>query len=179
MVNTFYVMLLTLILSFPSSANAESTDDNDVLESLYGIYAVENIERYRGGLTSREEASLLVDRLVTIKPSELLFWDGAVCANPVYEINSHVGINSEGHIPSATEKYGNFYGYGIEREVIRTLSVNCQQSSEVSYLFEVVGDELWVFLDGWLYRLEKTSIDGSSLSLKGNSGIRLRIETTG
>ncbi|QNI01816.1 hypothetical protein HXW73_02050 [Halomonas sp. SH5A2] len=170
--------LICFVFLMPfSSAYAGGVEEGELLEKLYGVYEVADIERYRGGLTSREEAFKQLDRLVKVKKGEFLFWDGNIYENPIYEIKGHSVLNMEGDVPSASEKFGNFFGYGQEREKIRTLSVYSQEPNEPPYMFEVVEGNLWMFLDGWFYRLERIPSDDSALSFSKNADSCLSTET--
>lgn len=177
---TILKALICLVFLTPfSSAYAGGVEEGELLENLYGVYEVANIERYRGGLTSREEAFKQLGRLVTVKKNEFSFWDGDIYENPIYEIKDHSVLNLEGNVPSASEKFGNFFGYGQEREKVRTLSVYSQEPNEPPYIFEVVAGNLWMFLDGWFYTLERVSSDDSVLSFSKNAGSCLSTEIRG
>lgn len=179
MVKILKVLVCLFFITSFSSGCAGDVEEGDLLNSLYGVYEVAHIERYRGGLTSREEAFKQLDTLVKVEKSEFSFWDGTVYENPIYEIKEHSVLNLEGTVPSPSEKFGNFYGYGQEREKIRTLSVYSQEPNNPPYMFEVVEDSLWMFLDGWFYRLERISSDDSVLSFNKNADSYLSTETRG
>lgn len=179
MVNTLIAFICSIVLTSFSSAYAGGVEEGDLLEDLSGVYEVANVERYRGGLTSREEAFKQLDKIVSVKKNEFSFWDGTVYENPIYETKDHSVLNLEGNVPSASEKLGNFFGYGQERENIRTLNVYSQEPHQPPYMFEIVEGSLWMFLDGWFYRLEKISSDDSVLSCSKNAEPCLRTETRG
>lgn len=171
------LLLFALVVSL--SVAAESVDSSKSVKALYGIYSVEDIERYRGGLTTKEDAFNQLNKQVEIKDNKFLFWDGVSYEDPVYEVQEHPVFNTEGSVPSSVERYGNFYGYGQERDVITTLNVYEAGLNEPGYVFEVVGDELWFFFDGWFYRLEKVSSNDSAFSFSQNSGSCLSNKTRG
>jgi hypothetical protein len=164
MVNILKSIISFFVLIPLSSIYADEIEKDASLEALYGEYFVANVERYRGGLTSSEEALKQVDTLVTLKESDFSFWDGTNYENPVYEIEDHPVSRGEGNVPSSDERFGSFYGYGHERDNIRTINVYSKESSKSPYMFEMVEDELWMFLDGWFYRLERASSEGGPLS---------------
>lgn len=169
MVNILKTIISFFVLIPLSSIYADEIEKDASLEAIYGEYFVANVERYRGGLTSSEEALKKIDTLVTLKESDFAFWDGMIYENPVYEIEDHSVSSGEGNVPSSDERFGSFYGYGHERDNIRTLNVYSKESSEPPYVFEVVEDELWMFLDGWFYRLERASFGGEPLSFNKNA----------
>lgn len=172
-----FLLLLALVVSL--AATAESLGSNESVQALYGIYSVEDIARYRGGLTTKEQAWNQLNEQVEIKDNKFLFWGGVSYEDPVYEIQEHPVLNTEGSVPGSVERYGNFYGYGQERDVIRTLNVHEEGLNEPTYVFEVVGDELWFFFDGWFYRLEKVLSNDSAVSFSQNSGSGLSNEIRG
>lgn len=169
MVNILKVIISFFVLIPLANIYAEEIAKDAPLEALYGDYFVANIERYRGGLTSNEEAFNKLDTAVVVKESEFSFWEGIIYENPIYEIEDHPVSSGEGNVPSSAEKFGSFYGYGHERDNIRTLNVYSKETNEPPYMFEVVEDELWMFLDGWFYRLEKASSDADPLSFNKNA----------
>ncbi|MFB9866085.1 hypothetical protein [Vreelandella sulfidaeris] len=179
MVNVLKALISFFVLIPLSTINADVVEKNETLERLYGIYVVSNVERYRGGLTSSEDAFKQVNTLVAVKESEFSFWDGTIYENPIYEMEDHLVSNDEGVVPSSAERFGDFYGYGHERDNIKTLNVYSKESSEFPYIFEVVEDELWMFLDGWFYRLERTSSGDDPLSFNKNVGSCLNNEIRG
>ncbi|WGI24854.1 hypothetical protein QEN58_16215 [Halomonas alkaliantarctica] len=179
MVKTLKALICFVFLTSFSSTYAGGVEEGDLLESLYGTYEVANTERYRGGLTSREEALKQLDTLVIVRKNEFSFWNGVFYENPIYEIKDYPVLNLEGEVPSATQRFGDFYGYGQERENIRTLSVYSQEPNEPPYIFEVVEGNLWMFLDGWFYTLERVSSDDSVLSFSKNAGPCLSTEIKG
>lgn len=169
MVNILKTIISFFVLIPLSIIYADEVAKEATLEALYGDYLVANVERYRGGLTSSDEALKKLDTLVVVKENEFSFWDGTIYENPVYEIEDHPVSSGEGNVSSPAERFGSFYGYGHERGNIRTLNVYSKESNASPYMFEVVDDELWMFLDGWFYRLERASFDGESLSFNKNA----------
>lgn len=169
MVSAFKSVLLLLIYFVSFAAFAENVVCNESLERIYGNYSVKSAERYRGGLTSREKALSQLNTHVSIKENEFMFWDGVMFEDPIYKINDYDALSEEGNVSDSSERYGNFYGYGEEREKIRTISVRSQEATIPSYMFEVVEDELWFFLDGWFYRFKKISSDNSVISFSNST----------
>lgn len=167
------VSILKMLISFVAlvplaSVHAGGGEKSELVEYLYGAYCVVNIEQYRGGLTSREHALRQLNAHVTVKKSEFSFGDGSVYETPVYQIENQALPKGEGNVPGVSERFGNFYGFGLERESITTLRVQDRSSNEQPYVFEVVDSQLWLFLDGWFYRLERASSNtGTSLTNEG------------
>lgn len=179
MVNIWKLIIYFFVFIPFAVANAEFAEREDALEELFGTYYVSRVERYRGGLTSSEDAFNQLEAGVELKESEFSFWDGTVYENPIYEIEDHPLNRNEGNVPSSSEKFGNFYGYGSERENVRTLNVYNRGTDVAPYVFEVVEDKLWMFLDGWFYRLERTSSEDGPLSFNKNAGACLNNEIRG
>lgn len=179
MVNILKTIIAFFVLIPLSSIYADEIEKDASLEALYGDYLVANAERYRGGLTSSVEALNKLNTLVVVKENEFSFWDGTTYEYPVYEIEDHPVSSGEGNVPSSAERFGSFYGYGHERDNIRTLNVYSKASNEPPFMFEVVEDELWMFLDGWFYRLERASLDGEPLSFNKYARSCLNNQTRG
>ncbi|CAH1043266.1 hypothetical protein [Halomonas sp. TD01] len=161
------VSILKMLISFVAlvtltSSYAGGVEKNELIEYLYGTYCVTKIEQYRGGRTSRENALRQLNAQVKVNKREFLFWDGSVYEDPAYQIENHSVLKGEGNVPEVSERFGSFYGVGLERESITTLSVQSRSLNELPYIFEVVDRQLWLFLDGWFYTLEKTSSDTSA-----------------
>ena len=57
------------------------------------------------------------------------------------------------------EEANDFYGSGMDRDVVNELKVTPVQKEGPRYHFEVVQDELWFFFDGWFYRMERVGRD--------------------
>lgn len=169
MVSTFKSAVLLFTFFFSFSAFAENAGCNESLERIYGEYNIESVERYRGGLTSREQASSHLNTHVSINEDEFVFWNGVIYRDPVYEIENYASLSEEGNVPGPSERYGNFYGYGQEREEIRVINVRSQEANSQPYMFEVVEGELWLFLDGWFYRFKKILSDDSALSFSNST----------
>lgn len=174
MVTVFKLSFMIFALFLSPSAFSKDFFANQLLESVYGVYTVEDVERYRGGLTSQEEAVSRTGALITVEDKNFLFWESLTCENPIYEVGVHNVLSDEGSIPDAADRHGDFYGYGVDREFVKTLLVSCQNSNDGSYLFEVVENELWLFLDGWFYKLEKTPSDDDSISLIEHQEVLLK-----
>ncbi|MCP1316006.1 MULTISPECIES: hypothetical protein [unclassified Halomonas] len=158
MVNlTAFSFLLFWLLPI-ASTQAKNVDESVLIDSVYGLYEVHLIERYRGGLTTREEAFLRQDSRISVQEDVFTFWNDDVCENPHYAIENHYVNEIEGEVSSSSERYGNFYGYGEDRNVINELSVACHENDDATYSFEIVNGELWLFLDGWFYQLQRTAV---------------------
>ena len=179
MVNIFKLFFIIFALFLSPWAFSKDFFANQSLENVYGVYAVEEVERYRGGLTSQEEALSRIGALITVEDKKFLFWESLTCENPIYKVDVHNVLSDEGSIPGAADRHGNFYGYGVDREFVRTLLVSCQNSDGASYLFEVVENELWLFLDGWFYKLEKAPSDGGLISLIEHQEVLLKSDAIG
>lgn len=129
--------------------------DGAPVQSLYGAYCVVDVEKYRGGLTNQEQALSRLHETVMFRERDFVFWDGTRYHDPLYRIEDHPISAQEGHIPDVSQQFGAFYGYGLERDNVTTLSVHEFSDQPPPYVFEITGNQLWLFLDGWFYKFEK------------------------
>lgn len=143
---------VAVLSSLPLYAGVEEAKPT---HELYGAYCVTDIERHRGGLTSHDQAHSHRHATVMLRENDFLFWDGTHYLNPTYDMKDHLVSAQEGHIPDGRQRFGTFYGFGLERDIVTTLSVHELSGQQPPYVFEVMGSQLWFFLDGWFYKLEK------------------------
>lgn len=157
MVSFFKIFLTTsfyfLLAFFHVGASEEISAQN-----LYGTYCVKDVERYRGGLTSSEKALSRQHESVLISEDEFSLWGEEVYENPIYEIFKNSIMTEEGEVPNRQQRFGSFYGYGVERETVITLRAYNTSAPYEGFVFEVVDACLWLFLDGWFYKLEKKDL---------------------
>lgn len=140
---------------FSSLSSYAGGEEEIPVHELYGVYCVVDVEKYRGSLTTHERALSHRHETIVLSEGDFLFWDSTHYLNPIYEIEEHPNAAQEGHIPDASQRMGTFYGFGLERDIVTTLSVHELSEQQPSYIFEVMGRQLWLFLDGWLYTLEQ------------------------
>lgn len=161
MVN-FYKAVLTASFFFASVflhvAASEEISDQD----FYDTYCVTDVERYRGGLTTREQALSRQHEIVLISEDEFSLWGEEVYERPLYRIAKHPIMTEEGEVPNYQQRFGSFYGHGVERETVVTFRAYNASAPNEGYVFEVVDHQLWLFLDGWFYKLEKKDLSGAS-----------------
>lgn len=128
-------------------------------QTLTGEYAVVEVNHYRGGLTSLKEAKDRIGKKAIVSERIFSIWGKEYYVDPHYEIACYPVPQEEGEVPMPWERRGNFYGFGVDREVIVVLSVTPEKEEGPRYHFEVVQDELWFFFDGWFYRMERVGRD--------------------
>ena len=150
------LLWLFLLIGGCTSVHADVCPDLRPVADLYAVYEVVAVEKYRGGLTSREQAAAFVGREVEL--SAVLFRLGETTITPPwYEIRCHP-VPREGEV--TTDRWSNFYGHGTERRHIEVLDVFAADETYPGYRFEVIGPrELWRLYDGWLYRLHARVAD--------------------
>jgi len=128
---------------------------------LMGRWRVVSARRHRGGLTSEAEAEGNIGKAVVISRDRLSLRD-TVISRPRYEISCHPRL-PEGEVPTPSERWSNFYGFGMGRPEIVALDVyDLSWKKDYPYIrFEIVdgehGQELWEMFDGWLYRMERVA----------------------
>ncbi|MBW6392592.1 hypothetical protein [Billgrantia antri] len=155
MVNRLVLFFLGFLLFMPASALA-ACDCSNVRE-VFGEYTTVEVTRFRGGLTPREEAMDRVDKKILVSEDLFFLWDGVRYESPSYEMVCHPVTQDEGEVTPPSERRGDFYGFGMDRDVINVIYVNSLSEEGPRYHFEVVGDELWFFYDGWFYRMKRVS----------------------
>lgn len=138
----------------PVMSGASACDQAPAVADLMGLYRVMSVERFRGGLTTREEALARVGAQVLLSGAEFRI-DSNEVASPQYKLVCHQFSREEGEVPTTEERLlSTFYGYGRDREVVWELEISAEQGS-FYYAFEVVqgdgGTELWDLNDGWIY----------------------------
>ncbi len=122
---------------------------------LQSRYEIVSVEKFRGGLTSREEAEGAVGLEVAILANRFRLGE-VVIDRPAYKLQCYPAATTEGEVDPY--RWSNFYGFHTARRFIEVLAVYDSGSSEnPRYRFEVIGpDELWRMYDGWLFSLKKT-----------------------
>lgn len=127
------------------------------LEGILDSYQVLSVEKYRGGLTTREEARARIGSDVIITANRFSLDDRESSA-PRYSLQCHDITRSEGEVPTGRERLlGPFFGLGADREVVWEITVEDGRSGDYLAAFEVVPQggsfELWRLYDGWVYVL--------------------------
>lgn len=128
-------------------------------QETFAEYITTEVRRYRGGLTPREEAISRIDEKALVSEDLFFLWDAVRYEAPHYEVICHRVPQEEGEVPLPSERWGNFYGFGMERDVIELLYITSSNEEGPRFRFEIVDDELWAFLDGWFYRMKRISHD--------------------
>lgn len=150
-------LCVSFLYFFPPNIFADSACQD--WQELTGEYAVVEVSRYRGGLTSLEEAKGRIGEKAIVAERNFSIWDKEDYIDPHYEIACYPVPQEEGEVPMPWERRGNFYGFGVDREVITVFSVTPEKEEGPRYHFEVVSDELWFFFDGWLYQMKRVGRD--------------------
>ncbi|MGQ4880704.1 hypothetical protein ACOJCM_19235 [Billgrantia sp. LNSP4103-1] len=153
----FLVRLIGVLLFMPAAALADCACSD--FRKVRGEYTTVEISRYGGGLTPREEAVERIDKKALISHDHFSLWDELRYDSPNYKIDCHPVPQEEGEVPLPTERWGNFYGYGMDRNVIEVFSIFPSKQEGPRIIFEIVEDELWFFSDGWFYRMKRVTHD--------------------
>lgn len=148
-------LLVALLHAGASASGQPVCSDTWTIEQLQGRYEIVGVEKFRGGLTSREEAERGIGLHVAVLADRFRLGDDAI-DRPAYELACHPVATAEGEIDP--DRWSNFYGFRTDRRVIEVLEVHDPGGSDnPRYRFEVIGaGELWRTYDGWLFRLTKT-----------------------
>lgn len=153
------IMFVTLTpLPFLSSFTLAELDCIG-LQEIWGRYDVVEVSRYRGGLTSQSEANENIGKSTLVSEEGFSFWGKVNYASPIYDMTCQPIPLEEGEVTVRWERKSDFYGIGMDRDVVNELKVTPVQKEGPRYHFEVVQDELWFFFDGWFYRMERVGRD--------------------
>lgn len=147
-----YIHLVSLSILAGCTSASEASCTGKPLEHYLGTYSVERVERYRGGVTSPEQAQQRIGETVVIDPERLVS-DFASIDNPRYVIACYPNAAMEGEVP--TQRWSSFYGLAVDRDSIDVFMVYAEgdPENEPSYYFEIVEAGLWELFDGWVYYL--------------------------
>lgn len=153
--HSLWVFFLSLLSWMPFAVLADF--DCPSFREVQGEYKAVEVTRYGGGLTPREEAIGRINKKVIVAESHFLFWDELRYEDPIYEVVCHPVPQEEGEVPLPTERWGNFYGFGMDREVVKIIHITPSKGEGPGLRLEIVDDELWFFSDGWFYRMRRVS----------------------
>lgn len=152
---TFVVLcLLCFLVGCASDSNAGECSIKSV-DDLYSKYVVVDAIRYRGGLTTEEQAkSYIGSEMFFLKNNFLI--RGVSISNPQYKLLCEFPLE-EGEIPDKRRSY--FYGFNTSRPFVSVLDVyDPSDSTGYPYVnLEIVDDQIWNLYDGWLYKMEKNN----------------------
>src|SRR5690554_4462639 len=154
-------IVITIALSQLALANGPAFAEPDCisLQEIWGRYDVVDVSRYRGGLTSQSEAMERMGKRTLVSEEMFSLWGEVSYKAPLYDMRCHPIPLAEGEVTVRWERRSDFYGIGMDRDVVNVLEVTPIQEEGPSYHFEVAQDELWFFFDGWFYRMERVGRD--------------------
>ncbi len=147
----FFLMATTT--SLPACADNTPKDN---ITSYYGKYEVISAEKYRGGLTTQEDADKKIGGVVNICPAT--FSDGEyTIVNPIYKTSRESLSKEEGVVPS--DKNSAFYGFMPEREYIEYILIfEPSDTKNIYSRYEVSGvNMLMESYDGFFFNMIKKS----------------------
>jgi hypothetical protein len=147
-------LLVAVLVPSLTAFGAPSCPGTWTIDQLQSRYEIVSAEKFRGGLTSREEAEGTVGLEVAILADRFRLGE-VVIDRPAYKLQCYPVATTEGEVDPY--RWSNFYGFHTARRFIEVLAVYESESSEnARYRFEVIGpDELWRMFDGWLFSLKK------------------------
>jgi hypothetical protein len=149
--NTFKSFAFLMAATTAMSACADSAPKNK-MKTYYGIYEVVSTEKYRGGLTTQEEANKKVGGLITLCPNGFTDGDYTI-AKPVYKNSRESLSKEEGVVPS--DKNSAFYGFMADREYIEYISVfEPDDTKNIYSRYEVIGNNMLMeSYDGLFFKM--------------------------
>nr|WP_298378794.1 hypothetical protein [uncultured Halomonas sp.] len=160
----YFLPVILLLTSGCSFATPQPCWEENEIANVFGTYEVTEAQRFRGGLTAESTAKARIGETLTLTPSHFALWDDEF-SSPDYTFECAPGKQAEGEVTPKSERHGNFYGFGMDRQVIKIISVHSsQENTHASHSFEHVEGELWGFFDGWFYPMEK--IEASSKDIE-------------
>jgi hypothetical protein len=132
------------------NANSKSNQaefDYSKISNFYGVWIVTNVERYRGGLTTEEEAKSYIQKTITISKDKYIAFISSL-SNPIYKYRKINNKLPEGVV--SQDKTSSFYGYKMERDIIHLYEV--YDKDELYADFEAISpNELLFMFDGWFF----------------------------
>lgn len=127
-----------------------------VNEAHYGIYQIEAVEKFQGGIITEEKAKETIGTQIVICPNKYQQGDFTI-ASPVYKFEQVKLSQEEGVIPS--KDYSYFHGFMPQRTHIEAISVFEPTDLENLYTrLEVIGkDKLLEMFSGYYFKMSKKS----------------------
>lgn len=155
-----FLILVDISLSTPLANAEHNSCSRTSIAQLLSVYFVHEAVRYGGGLTSESSATARIGERMHLLPGRLKML-GIEFSNPIYLIRCYPNLE-EGEVD--TNRWSSFYGFGTDRTSIEVLEVSGidDLARRSLYSFEVVGDDLWMMSDGWLYVLKRSATAGLS-----------------
>ncbi|KZN48291.1 hypothetical protein N474_22215 [Pseudoalteromonas luteoviolacea CPMOR-2] len=148
---TFKSFVFLMATTTALSACADSAPKNK-MKTYYGVYEVISVEKYRGGLTTQEEANKKIGGLITLCPTSFTDGDYAI-AKPVYKNSRELLSKEEGVVPS--DKNSAFYGFMSDREHIEYISIfEPDDTKNIYSRYEVIGNNMLMeSYDGYFFKM--------------------------
>ena len=147
-----YVLAVLLVCSI-GCANSRSTTERPVNVAadsparILGTWTITKVQKYRGGLTSEQEANALVGKRMEVGRERFVF-PGSDVQNPKYAFRRVDNRPEEGVVPS--EQTSSFFGYRTDREFVDVVDVSDAEGPYCS--FELIETNVLLFPDdGWFY----------------------------
>lgn len=144
-----------LLLALAMAQAAEpSCPEAHRLDGLWGRYEIVGYERYGGSLLSKEKVAELARGKLEFQ-ADYFRLRGTELKAPHYKLKCQPAV-AEGSVPSPSDRFSNFYGFGMERKTIKFIDVYSEKAARHPlHRLEVVGDELWELYAGWLFKMKR------------------------
>jgi len=142
------IILFLYVVFFVFGCSVESFENSQKkinTETIIGKWKIDKIQKYRGGMTSEDEAKTFIGNLITISKEKFNFLDNIV-EKPKYKIIKILNKANEGVV--GNKSLSSFYGYKTERKYIYQLVI--YENDEIYMECEIDEDCLLFFYDGWI-----------------------------
>jgi hypothetical protein len=154
-------LLLFTFISSNSYAEKNSCPEGNNIAPYFGTYKVVDVAEF-GNLPTEATVKENIGKEMVL--SKNLFHIGVVqvsISNPVYKLKCYKQTaEEEGNVPLRTERWSNFYGFGMDRKIIKVLEGYDVKKDVINPLtkIELIDfDEVW-YMDGTRrYKMKKTS----------------------
>lgn len=144
----------------PASNTSASFKEKD-LSDYMGTYKVIAVKKYGGGLTSKAQAMQYMGKpMIMLSTARVTVSGNSSIKAPRYTIVCQPKP-TEGEVVPRGARYSDFYGFGMDRNVVSVLQVRDPADKDPTpyYEFELLRsggkNEIWYMDDGWLYELEQ------------------------
>ncbi|WP_299492740.1 hypothetical protein [uncultured Shewanella sp.] len=147
------VVCILLALLAIEIAYAKNGYVRSEINNYYGHYKVVDVQRYRGGLTTVEQAKQHIGDKIILCPTVFSDFISQI-KPPIYKVVIEKVEKEEGVVPP---KNSVFYGFMPERDFIHYIEVFEKSDIKNFYTrYEVIGqNKLMESYDGFFYKMDK------------------------
>jgi hypothetical protein len=131
--------------------------EGDHISPYLATYKITAIARYGGGLTTETTAKKTIGTGMILS-KKLYSVRNFSIENPAYQLKCYQQPEEEGDVPLRSERWSDFYGFGMDRKIIKVLEVYHVKKDPKypKFFLEIIDNsEIWRMSDGWLYTMKK------------------------